>query len=247
VPAPPAELQTRNLHSAALGCNITYAAYRPTAASPPPALFLLHGADGSHSDFTQHAHNQLLQLSATHHIALVLPEGSREGWWLNSYATHLLDEVIPDTTNWLQTNTRHSIAGISAGGNAAIVSALTHPGKFTSVSSLSGALDLAIASNRAALVRALGAYDESPTTWQRWSARHLLPTHVETARQLPLLLTVGSNDLWAETNRRVSAELQALAIEHTFRESPGGHDWNHWVAQLPEHITFHAHHLHATP
>jgi S-formylglutathione hydrolase FrmB len=217
-----------------------------------PVLLLLHGADGSYTDFCEHLHAELVQLSAAHGLIVVLPEGARDGWWLDGpllprhrYATHLLSEVLPDIALWLPANERLSIAGISAGGNAAIVSALTHPALFSSVSSLSGALDLEVARSRPALQRALGEYEADAALWQRWSARHVLQRQRESARALPLLLSVGASDLWAQSNRAFSAELHALQISHTFRELPGGHDWQHWQSVLPEHIAFHARVLNA--
>jgi hypothetical protein len=251
-----AELFTRELYSAALGRAVRYGAYVPAHGSGArlPLLLLLHGADGSYTDFCEHAHPLLLQLTAAHGLIVVLPEGARDGWWVDSprlpqhrYATHLLSEVLPDAGLWLPANERRSIAGISAGGNAAIVSALTHPALFSSVSSLSGALDLEVAHDRPALERALGPYRDDPALWQRWSARHVLQKHTDSAHTFPLLLTVGANDLWAGANRSVSAELQALSVEHTFHESHGGHEWQHWLNVLPEHIAFHARVLNASP
>jgi S-formylglutathione hydrolase FrmB len=206
----PTGLVVRELYSAALGRSVRYGAYVPQRESQAryPVLLLLHGADGAYTDFCDHAHAQLLQLSAAHGLIFVLPEGAKDGWWVDSplvqqhrYATHLLSEVLPDIALWLPANERRSIAGISAGGNAAIVSALTHPALFVSVSSLSGALDLEWARHRPALQRALGEYDDDPALWQRWSARHVLQRQRDTAHTFPLLLTVGTRDLWAESNR----------------------------------------------
>lgn len=251
-----AELFTRELFSPALGRNIRYGAYLPPhdPGVRLPVLLLLHGADGAYTDFIDHAATELAQLSAAHSLIFVIPEGAADGWWLDStrlpqhrYATHLLSEVMPDIALWLPTNERRSIAGISAGGNAAIVSALTHPALFTSVSSLSGALDLELARTRPALQNALGPYDDDPALWQRWSARHVLQRQRDTAQTFPLLLTVGATDLWADSNRQFSTELHALQVPHTFRELPGGHDWQHWVSLLPEHIAFHARVLNALP
>jgi S-formylglutathione hydrolase FrmB len=250
-----AQLMTRELRSAALGRSVRYAAYVPEhgAGRHFPLLFLLHGAESSHVDLCQHAHAALLQLVAAERVIVVLPEGAQDGWWLDSpllpehrYASHLMDEVLPDAALWLPGSERRSIGGISAGGNAAIVSALRHPGCFASVSSLSGALDLEVARRRPALELALGPYAENPAPWRHWSAQHVLAQHAAAARQLPLLLTVGASDLWAQSNRVFSAELDRLAVAHTFRESAGGHDWTHWLEVLPEHIVFHARVLNAT-
>lgn len=255
-PHEPANLVVRELFSTALGRSVRYGAYVPRSEPDErlPALLLLHGADGSYTDFCDHAHELLLQLSAANGLLIVLPEGAKDGWWVDGplvpqhrYATHLLSEVMPDLALWLPANDRRSIAGISAGGNAAIVSALTHPALFSSVSSMSGALDLEQAQSRPALQVALGAYQDDPALWQRWSARHVLQRQRDTAHTLPLLLTVGASDPWAESNRTFSAQLRALQIEHTLRELPGGHDWAHWVSVLPEHIEFHASVLRSLP
>jgi S-formylglutathione hydrolase FrmB len=192
-------------------------------------------------------HELLQRLSQHHRMIVVLPEGAKDGWYIDSptlprhlYARHLLDEVLPDAERWLPCNARRSIAGISAGGNGAIVSALRRPGLFRGMSALSGALDLTLARQRPALTRALGAYERDPDLWQRWSARRVLTRDPTLARRLPLLLTVGSGDIWAKVNRQVSAELQAHCVPHLFYEEPGGHTWTHWAAVLPRHLEFHA-------
>jgi S-formylglutathione hydrolase FrmB len=245
----PSRFITRELASAALGCSVRYGAYVPLLAGEArvPLLFLLHGAEASHLDFCQHAHAELLQLAAAHEVAIVVPEGSRDGWYVDSptlpqhqYQTHLLAEVLPDAAAWLGGASRQAIAGISAGGNAALVCALEHPSLFVSVSSLSGALDLQRAKQRPALQRALGHYEDDPQLWQRFSARHVLARQAAVAQRLPVLLSVGTSDIWAEPNRAFAAELNALGCSCELHESSGGHDWKYWVAQLPEHIAFHA-------
>lgn len=244
-----AQLRTRALESPALGRTVEYGAYIPAHRPDEtlPLLFLLHGAEASYIDFTLHMHELLQQLAQHHRMIVVLPEGAKDGWYLDSpnlprhrYALHVLDEVVPDAERWLPSNARRSIAGISAGGNGAIVSALHRPELFRGMSALSGALDLAVASQRPALTRALGAYESCPDLWQRWSARHVLARDPTLSRRLPLLLTVGSEDIWAKVNRQVSAELRAHCVPHQFHEEPGGHTWEHWATVLPRHLAFHA-------
>jgi enterochelin esterase-like enzyme len=112
---------------------------------------------------------------------------------------------------------------------------------------MSGALDLSRASQRPALTRALGEYEASPALWLQWSARHALLQDPTRARRVPILLSVGSDDIWAGVNRQTSAELRARCIPHLFFERPGGHTWEHWVTVLPRHLAFHARLLNARP
>ncbi len=239
------------LVSSVLGREVPYLAYVPQAAARGerrlPVLFLLHGVDSSFADWPRHAHRLLQELSNEHGLIVVVPDGSPDGWYIDSprlpkhrYASWLIDELLPDVDAWLPTNGRRGIAGQSAGGHGALTLALTHPGLFQSASSMSGVLDLTAASDRPALVRALGRYADNPKLWQSRSARHIVARDPDAARRLPMLITVGNADRWAPANRAFARELDALGVDHVFQESAGGHDWAYWVSELPRHLAWHA-------
>lgn len=245
----------RQLTSRALGGTASYVAYVPKAAGPNsrfPVLFLLHGATGSWRDWPAHAHRSLQRLSQANGIVIVTPEGGEQGWYVDSpllphsqYATHLLDEVLPDVTANFPVTTLRAIAGLSAGGHGAITLALQHPGTFVSASSMSGVLDLTAAAERQALIDRLGPYQHHRERWEARSALHLVTRFADRARALPLLVTVGASDKWAATNRHFHDKLTELGVDHVFDESPGGHDWKYWTEQLPKHVEWHVKQLRA--
>jgi esterase/lipase superfamily enzyme len=247
----------REIPSEALGAKAHYLAYvpreawrdgKPTAdAGCRPVLFLLHGAGGRWSDWSEHAHRDLQALAQEHQMILVTPEGGEAGWYVDSpilansaHESHIVSEVVTDVSAWLPASPVRGIAGLSAGGHGAITIALKHPDLFLSASSMSGVLDLPAAASRAALVERLGPLDAERERWEASSAMHLVARDVDQARALPMLVTVGSADTWAETNRAFHEKLEALKVPHVFEETDGGHDWTYWASQLPRHVGWHA-------
>lgn len=246
----------REIASQALGRKVPYLAYVPEPAARGagdlPVLFLLHGAGGSHRDWSDHAHRQLQELAVTHDLVIVTPEGGARGWYVDTslvehsdYATHITREVVPDVEAHLPVTGARGIAGVSAGGHGALTLTLREPGLFAVASSMSGVVDLPAARTREALIERLGPYEGNEARWEERSARHLVRANPERARAVPVLLTVGSADRWAPENRSFAAELAAAGVRHELEEVEGGHDWPTFTRQLPRHVAFHARELRA--
>lgn len=256
VPADPSLAVTvhRSIESAARGRTVPYMAFVPREVPPEglPMLLLLHGAWDSWTAWSDHAHRDLQRLATEHSLVIVLPDGDPFGWYLDSdrvpgarIATHLVEELIPDAREHLPVNDRLGLGGLSMGGHGAIVTAMRNPGLATSVSSMSGAVDLTVARSRKPLQERLGLYEDAPDAWHAWSARHLLAAHPDRARSFALRLHTGDRDKnWTAPNRALHAQLDAAGIEHVWEEVPGGHTWTVWKAALPEHVAWHAEHLH---
>ncbi|MFK7931546.1 MAG: DUF459 domain-containing protein [Myxococcota bacterium] len=241
------------LESKARGKTVPYMAIVPHDVPDEglPALMLLHGAWDSWTSWSNHNHAALKQLAAEHKVVLLFPDGEPFGWYLdsdkvpgNQIATHLVEEVWPDAQERLPLNGRLSLMGLSMGGHGALVTALRNPGLATSVSSMSGAIDLAAAKSRTQLQELLGPYDDDPDAWHAWSAAHLFQAYPERAADLPIRLHCGDADKrWTEPNRALHAQLEAQGITHVWEEVKGGHTWPIWSAALPEHVAWHAEHL----
>jgi S-formylglutathione hydrolase FrmB len=245
------------LTSPALGRPATLVAYVPQNAQAPggplPVVYLLHGATGRWTDWSEHAHRDLQTLAHRLRLIIVTPDGGTgddDGWYLDvapgkGYRSHLLAEVLPAVEGALPAAQVRGIAGLSMGGHGAVTLALENPGLFRSASSMSGVLDLTKAPERPALQQRLGRYQDQPARWTEHSALHLVQAHPEVARAMPLLITVGASDHWAPVNRTFHQTLTGLGIPHTFEETPGGHDWPYWTSQLERHLAWHAERLHA--
>lgn len=213
----------------------------------PAALLLLHGAGGGPSDFAVHAHGLLRAFAGSRRVAVIAPDGEAHGWYVDSFrvpgariASYLVDELMPHLTARLGVSAQRSVAGISMGGNAAVVLALRRPELFAAASAMSGAVDLSEAHTRAALIERLGPYAGNEESWQRWSAVHVGAARPGAALAVPVLLTVGRADRWAPANRRLYEVLSLHGSSVDLEVLNGGHDWTHWTEVLPRHLEWHA-------
>lgn len=71
-----------DVKSKALGRKVSYMAYVPrgsSAVKKRPVLILLHGADGSWEDWSEHAHRDLQRLAQANQLIIVTPEGGEAG------------------------------------------------------------------------------------------------------------------------------------------------------------------------
>ena len=243
------------LHSSACAKTMPAVAYVPDDVPKGglPVLYLLHGAWGAFSDWSLAAHERLLDLAARHRVILVCPHGEPFGWYLDSpqvaesqIRTHLIDELVPHVDKTLPTNGRRSVGGLSMGGHGAVLLSLQHPGTFRSASSMSGAIDITHVPKSKQITRLLGPFSSNEAAWVAHSAARQLAAKVDLARTLPLRLTCGTADIWYQTNLELHERLQRLSVPHVWDATEGaGHTWAYWLAQLPEHVAWHAGHLHA--
>jgi predicted esterase len=215
-----------------------------------PVLYLLHAEAGQWTDFSERAHGLLQTLATKHELVIVTPDGSEHSYQASPLVeselrqTSLLTEVMPDVERRLPVLSRSGIAGLSLGGNEAIVLALKNEGRFASVSSMSGTLNLVdtparpAPNEQAPRVRRARILDSS--------ALELARVRPLQARAMNLLLTVGASDPWAKGTLELDALLTSFKAPHELRQSPGGHDWDHWLEVLPAHVAWHAALLHGS-
>ena len=242
-------MERHTFRSAALGTRTSYLAWLPRVATGErlPLLVLLHGADASPDVIAEHLSAALAAAAQQHRIAIVAPDGDADGWWLDSpehegrrYASLVATDLLADARANLPVTDAVGIAGISMGGHGALTLAFAHRDVFRSASSVSGVLDLTRASDRAALVDALGPLEQQRARWEAHSALHQLE---RSGRGLALRISCGSNDRWIEVNRALHERATALQIAHDYDEAPAGHEWSYWEALIPQHVAWHAAHL----
>jgi S-formylglutathione hydrolase FrmB len=245
-------IERKEFFSNTCAAKMPYYAFVPQESKEAvryPVLYLLHGAFDSYTAWRDHAENIICELVSEYRIIIVTPEGRSFGWYANSrlvknnqIENYFLNELIPDVEKKFHTNGRCSIAGLSMGGHGAFVLCLRHPEVFSSVSSMSGILDITRHKNQWRLAEVFGPYEgEYVTNWDGHSALKLIEQSADYIRFLPMLITVSKDDqLSIDDNRLVHRQLEKMNVEHLYYESPGGHDWAYWTSQLPLHVSFHA-------
>jgi S-formylglutathione hydrolase FrmB len=224
-----------------------------------PAVILLHGAEADHRFFRDGVGaDELVEWARQRRLVLIMPDGAPFGWYLDSplkpenrIKSYLLDELLPDVLSKLPVDPqRLGLVGISMGGHGALTLALTNPGRFKAVGSLSGVLDLENHGGDSTLDRwlqiadLLGPYKDSPELWRENSAYFLTRRAPEALKGTAVKTTVGLSDkLCLADNRQYDRLLTELGLAHDYLEETGGHDWRLWRAQLPAHLDFMAEHL----
>jgi S-formylglutathione hydrolase FrmB len=243
-------IEREEFFSNACAAKMPYYAFVPQESKEDcPVLYLLHGAFDSYTAWKDHAENIICELVSEYRVIIVTPEGGSFGWYAdsqlvknNQVETYFFNELIPDVQRKFHTNGRCSIAGLSMGGHGAFVLCLRHPGVFSSVSSMSGILDITRHKSQWRLTEVFGPYEgERVEDWEQHSAFILVERAGEEIRSLPMLITVSKDDqLSIDDNRLVHGQLDKMKVQHLYYESPGGHDWAYWTSQLPLHVSFHA-------
>jgi diacylglycerol O-acyltransferase/trehalose O-mycolyltransferase len=114
-----------------------------------PVLYLLHGATGSHVDWTNLT--DVEKLTASTNLLVVMPDAGDEGWysdWWNDgqlgqprwETFHLVELLQILDRNW-RAGPKRAIAGLSMGGFGAMEYAARHPDLFLAAASFSGVLE----------------------------------------------------------------------------------------------------------
>ncbi|MDR2353495.1 MAG: DUF459 domain-containing protein [Deltaproteobacteria bacterium] len=249
-PKNPATLVEVNFSSKARSKDTNYLIYLPDPEKTRPTVILLHGPEENHLVFKERFGWNLLELSETLDINLVMPDGDPYGWYLDSpykknsrLERYLIQELIPDLIARFRIDPNQlGILGISMGGHGALTLALKNPTTFKIVGSISGIVDLGIHTGffpedqNWRISEVLGP--PQGNLWRNHSAYYLTKDNPQIFENIPLFLTVGKLDEVAlGENRQYHRLLNDLGIFHTYSEEKGGHSWDLWETLLPRVLT----------
>ncbi|WP_432103097.1 alpha/beta hydrolase [Streptomyces sp. bgisy091] len=230
-----------------------------------PTLWLLHGCCGDYTSWT--AMTDVAETDSLRDVLVVMPEAGWNGWysdWWNhgeggdpaweTFHTvelrHLLER------DWGAGRDR-VVAGLSMGGQGALLYAARHPGMFKATAAYSGSAHPLL--NDESVDRVLGFFagqgDDPLRVWgdpvaQRriWKAHD--PFHLaERLKPVPVYLSSGdgttgpldvpgsTSALEADFNRQnhaLAAELKRVGAKHvtTHFYGPGTHAWAYWEREL---------------
>lgn len=248
---PRGTVETVRFNSPSIGRTNRYMVYLPPGYAAAarqgrrfPVMYLLHGAPGAMSAFTNIdaidvRMNTLIARHAVPPMILVMPAG-RQGLtaasdteWANTSSGRWMDfvmDVVHDVDHRFATlaNRRHrAIAGASEGAYGALNIGLRHLPEFSVIESWSG------------------YYTQDPVGPFSHASRSELainspadyvPSLAPTIRRLGLRvwLLEGQED-WRSPALMTSfaAQLHAAGAEVRYGFFPGGHDWGLWRAQTP--------------
>ena len=263
------------IHSEQLAGDTVFAVFLPPQAlegARVPALYWLSGLTCTDENVMQKAGAQ--RLAAELGLALVAPDTSPRGegvptdpqgsWdfglgagfyvdatqapWSRHYRMHsYVSAELPALLEaQLPLSDRRGISGHSMGGHGALVAAMRHPGRYSSVSAFAPIANPARCPwGQKAFAYLLGP---DPQVWQGWDASALLaagqgPVGPD-GQPLPLLVDQGTADAFLESQLRPDAlEAAAAAAGHPLqlrRQAGYDHSYFFVASFIDDHLRHHA-------
>ena len=208
-----------------------------------PVLYLLHGM---HEDETSWLRRSNIERYAEEkQVALVIPSvqnsfytDTKSGLQYFTYLTEELPRFIRSVFPISARREDTFIAGLSMGGYGACKAALSKPEQYAAFASLSGAVDIgAVAdhissSDEEAMFRSV--FGEPTRVKGSPSDLFVLAKKlVESGRTPPrAYFSCATEDMLCYgMNQTFIRHLDEIGLPYTYRETPGGHDWNFWDPQ----------------
>ncbi|MEM1101089.1 MAG: S-formylglutathione hydrolase [Pseudomonadota bacterium] len=250
--------------SEACSCDMTFGLFLPEEArrGPVPVIWYLSGLTCTHENAMTKAGAQAWAAEAG--VALVFPDtsprggdvaddeaydlGQGAGFYVDAteapwaphfrmwtYVTEELPRVVGEMGCDLE---RQSITGHSMGGHGALTIAISHPGRFRSVSAFA---PITSPSESDWGRKQLSAYlGPNPTLWAEHDATILMAAH---GLDAPLLVDTGTKDQFIDLLRpeALAAAIALRRNQAVFRMQPGyDHSYFFVSSFMAHHVAFHA-------
>ncbi|MFD8686325.1 alpha/beta hydrolase [Streptomyces sp. NPDC059651] len=230
-----------------------------------PTLWLLHGCCGDYTSWT--AQTDVARTESLRNVLVVMPEAGWNGWYSDWWNYGRGDDPAWETFHtkelrlllergWGASSNR-VVAGLSMGGQGALLYAARHPGMFKAAAAYSGSVHPLL--NDESVNRIMGFFagqgNDPLRVWgdpvaQRdvWAAHD--PFHLaKRLKSIPVYLSCGdgttgpldppggTSALEADFNRQNQAladELERRGARHvtTHFYGPGTHSWAYWQREL---------------
>lgn len=219
-------------------------------ASPYKTLYLLHGILGSQIDWLSGTNIQ--RWAEEKDLAVVMPAGEN-GFYLDREAVHALygefigKELVELTRAIFPLSHRREdtfLAGLSMGGYGALRNGLKYHENFGYIAGLSSANIVEGIEDRTDDVQAFFASRSFAESFFgdlskvknsdkdiKWLAEQLSSAGAERPK---FYLACGTQDALLDRSRGLRDALRGYGFTVTYREAPGGHDWDFWNSQIKQ-------------
>lgn len=261
IPAGRSQLLEAGMHSEIIGRDLPIAIYLPPgyfdSQRTYPVLYMLSGFEGDYHEWINwglcDATERLVRGGQIQPMIVVFPQGDKS-WWFNHApppdgdGMRWGDYVWKDVVAYVDKNYRtiqdpasRAIGGLSAGGQSALMLAMTHPDVFGIVGAHSPSFRGADGS-----VPEFGSWDYFNQYDPFW-----LLDHTDGAQRLKLWIDVAGGDYqWRNCNPPPSPQrcievfhslLDAKGIQHAWHDQwPGIHDNYYWSAHLVDYLAWYS-------
>ena len=219
-----------------------------------PVLYLLHGASGCHTDWTQKGYmrritDETVASGMARPMIVVMPDAAGEdrnytgrhmgyfdvpGW---SYEQFFFEEFIPAVEKHYRIvgdKAHRAISGLSMGGGGTAVYALRHPEVFGSACPMSGLLDALPGPRNYDDAFKQSVADNSPVAM----LREMPDDKLDGVRSVRWWVDCGDDDFLWKYNVDFYSLMRERNIPLQYRMRDGGHTWRYWETVLPDVLIF---------
>lgn len=250
-------LETLKFESKKVTYPVEYSIYLPpdyeTSNRSYPVLYLLHGYSDDETGWIQFGEaNRIADCGIANGdfppCIIVMPDG-KVTWYSNSidgkdpWEDMFVDEFIPfiEKQYRIRANKEfRAIAGLSMGGNGALLLSMRHPDLFSSCVAMSpGTFTDEEVLNGNMYERYFGTiHGPKPANnvsehWKAYSPLHLLDSvDKEKLKSIRFYIDCGDDDFLYKGNAALHVKMRDLGIPHEFRVRNGGHEWSYWRTGL---------------
>lgn len=228
---------------AVIPCDKMYFDGRIRTPGPFKTLYLLHGVFGDYTDWLYGTRIQ--RWAQDRNLAVIMPSGENKFYVDNEKSTDkfskYIEELVAVSRHMFHLSNKREdtfIAGLSMGGYGAITNGLKYSGLFSHIAGLSAALHIDTfvdatedaplpIMRRSYLESVFGDLDALQGSDKDFHA--LAKRLTEENKELPeIYLACGTEDDLIGCNRTFRDELEQLGYPVTWKEGPGGHEWDFW-------------------
>lgn len=225
-----------------------------------PVLYLLHGYSDDETGWIQFGEANLI---ADRGIAngdfppciIVMPDG-KVSWYINSYDGNdpwedmFIQEFIPFIEKEYRIRSKkefRAIAGLSMGGNGALLLSMRNPDLFSSCVAMSAGIytDEEVLTGNPYDRYFGNIYGPKPSNgevsdyWKSYSPLHLIESmDKEKLKSIRYYIDCGDDDFLYKGNSSLHVKMRDLEIPHEYRVRNGGHVWSYWRAGLFDGLRF---------
>lgn len=249
------------LQSKMLGREVKYAVYLPegyeTSDRSYPVLYLLHGLGDDYRSWSQQGEVQAITDGAVADgtavpMIIVMPDAGQT-WYVNrydgkeNYEDMFFGELVPHVERCYRARTEkefRAIAGLSMGGQGALLYALHRPEMFAAACPLSAAVftDEEMKERGGAFPQLFeGLFGPGIVTdhWRRNSVLDLMAALPDGQKgAVRFRIDCGDDDFLYRGNSALHVLMRDRGIPHEYRVRDGGHSWTYWRTGLPDILAF---------
>lgn len=251
-------VRSDTMYSETLGTDKPYSIYLPAGYDKSdaryPVLYLLHGADGDHTNWIKIARMKdvadlTISSQTVAPMIIVMPDASGQngtnknmgyfnqpGW---EYEKYFYEELIPEIDSKYRTKAdkkHRAIAGLSMGGGGAIAYGQRYPEYWGSACSLSGLVGKIAErfgkTDKDDYIRSV--CDTDPTVYVAEADDATL----DKLRSVRWYSDCGDDDFLYEGNVAFYLTMRHKGVPIQNRMRNGDHSWTYWSTGLPEILQF---------